>query len=82
MPILEYRWYGSTGTCKPSGCTVIAFKENLRKLPGMLSERGLANRVRGELGKQKQEKSIKKKTIKRKDSDFDTRSFGSYLHIN
>ena len=28
MPILEYRWYGSAGTCKPSGCTVIAFQEN------------------------------------------------------
>ena len=25
MPILEYWWYGSAGTCKPSGCTVIAF---------------------------------------------------------
>ena len=25
MPILEYLWYGSAGTCKPSGCTVIAF---------------------------------------------------------
>ena len=25
MPILEYRWYGSAGMCKPSGCTVIAF---------------------------------------------------------
>ena len=47
MPILEYRWYGSTGTCKPSGCTVIAFKENSRKLPGTLSERSLANRVKG-----------------------------------
>ena len=27
MPILEYRWYGSAGTCKPSDCTVIAFKK-------------------------------------------------------
>ena len=47
MPILEYRWYGSAGTCKPSGCTVIDFKENLRKFPGTLSKRGLANQVRG-----------------------------------
>ena len=38
MYILEYRWYGSAGTCKPSGCTVIAFKENLRKFPSALSE--------------------------------------------
>ena len=47
MSILEYRWYGSAGTCKPSGCTVIPFKEKSRKLPSTLSERGLANRVRG-----------------------------------
>ena len=25
MPVLEYRWYGLTGTCPPSGFTVIAF---------------------------------------------------------
>ena len=79
MLILEYRWYGSAGACKPSGCTVIAFKENLRKLPGTLSERGLANRVRGltrgtktrakrQKAKQKQENKIekRKKTIKQK----------------
>ena len=47
MPILDYRWYGSAGTCKPSGCTVIAFSENSKKLPDTFSERGLANRVRG-----------------------------------
>ena len=47
MPMLEYKWKGSTETRPPSGCTVIAFKENLRKLPGTLSERGLAKRVRG-----------------------------------
>ena len=25
MPILESRWYGSTGTCPPSGCTALVF---------------------------------------------------------
>ena len=57
----------------------------MRKLPGTLSERGLANRVKGgNFGGQKQEKSIEKgtKTIKRKDSDFDTGSLGSNLYIN
>ena len=37
MPILEYQWYGSTGTCPPSDCTMIAFfKKNLCKIFGVL----------------------------------------------
>ena len=64
MPILEYRFYGSAGTCKPSGRTVMAFKENSRKLPGTLSERDLANRVRGvvTMGTKKTSKKTKKET--------------------
>ena len=38
IPILEYRWYGSTGTYSPSGCTALASSENLRKFPGGLSK--------------------------------------------
>ena len=61
MPILEYRWYGSVGTCNPSGCTVIAFYENTSKLPGTLSERGLTNRVRGvTMGTKKRAKDKKR----------------------
>ena len=66
MPILEYRWYGTAGTCKPSGFTVIAFYENSRKLPGTLSERGLANRVRGGNKKQKHEQKDKKRNKNKK----------------
>ena len=63
MPILEYRWYGSAGTCKPSGCTVIDFQENSRKLPVTLSERGLANREGGDEKTSKSQKA-KQKTKK------------------
>ena len=63
MPIPVYLWYDSAGTCKPSGCTVIASYENSRKLPGTLSERGLANRVRG--GGNKRDKKTSKKDKKR-----------------
>ena len=31
MPILEYWWYGSAGTWKPSGYTLIAFLRKLEK---------------------------------------------------
>ena len=95
MPILEYRWYGSAGTCKPSGCNVISFKKNSRKLPGTLSERGLANRVKGvtrwtktRAKKTKSETKTKKNRKRnknhktKKDSDFDTRLVGSNLYIN
>ena len=50
MPILEYRWCGSTGGYSLSGCTVIAFYENSRKNPGALSETRPANRVMGATG--------------------------------
>ena len=67
MPILEYQWYGSAGTCKPSGCTVIALKENSRKLPGTLSERGLANRVKGgNYGDEKKRAKDKKRNKNKK----------------
>ena len=61
MPILEYQWYGSAGTCKPSGCNVIAFYENLRKFPGGLSKRGLANRIKGPIRGQNRVKRQKAK---------------------
>ena len=81
MPILEYRWCGST--VQPFGCTALAFSENLSKFPGALSDRGLANRVlrvtggktsKRQKAKQKTKKDWKQeqKTIKhKKDSGFD-----------
>ena len=97
MPILEYWWYGSAGTWKPSGYTLIAFLRKLEKtswyaLRTRLSypSKGVTRGTKKTSKRQKRNKNRKriekeqklKKKTKKNDSDFDTRLVGSNLYIN